>query len=438
MEATLDTNEVREWKRFDEVRPLPLDWGINIPNHWKMHRLKEVANARPSNVDKKSVDEQDDVLLCNYVDVYKNERITADMEFMKATATDSQIEQFSIAADDVIITKDSEAWDDIGVPAYVPKAIDNLVCGYHLTLISPNPKQLRGAFLARCLEAAGLRDQFRIAANGVTRYGLNTQDIRCFVIPVPPLDEQQAIAAFLDRETARIDALIGHKERLIALLEEKRQAVISHAVTRGLDPNAKMEPTRVEWLKIIPKEWKTIPLKYLVDLKSGEGITGESISDADEFPVYGGNGFRGYTSSFTHDGHFVLIGRQGAHCGNVNYANGKFWASEHAVVAIPKRRFNTAWLGETLRAMNLNQYSMTAAQPGLSMEFVGNLRVPLPPPEQQEQITGFLESAIADTDATKSKMDDSIKLLKEYRTALISAAVTGQIDVREEATAQNG
>ena len=99
MEATIDTNEVRQWKRFDEARPLPLDWELNIPDHWKTHRLKEVANARPSNVDKKTVEGQDQVLLCNYVDVYKNERITADMEFMKATATDSQIEQFTIASD---------------------------------------------------------------------------------------------------------------------------------------------------------------------------------------------------------------------------------------------------------------------------------------------------------------------------------------------------
>ncbi len=270
MEATLNTNEVREWKRFTDHRTLPLEWELTIPTHWGTHRLKEVADARPSNVDKKKHEGEQPVMLCNYVDVYKNERITFDMDFMKATASDTQVEQFSIQAGDVIITKDSEAWNDIGVPAFVPEAIDDLVCGYHLTLIRPDSRKLMGSFLARCLEAEGLRDQFCVAANGVTRFGLGTQDIRCFVLPVPPLPEQRSIAAFLDRETARIDALIGHKQRLIGLLEEKRQAVISHAVTQGLDPTVEMKDSGVEWVGATPAHWKVKRLKNTSELLRGK------------------------------------------------------------------------------------------------------------------------------------------------------------------------
>jgi type I restriction enzyme S subunit len=432
MAKTLETTKVRGWKRYPSKQPLSLDWPMEIPDHWRSHRLKEVADARPSNVDKKTVEGDIPVQLCNYVDVYKNRAITADMDFMQATATPSQVEQFSIHADDVIITKDSEAWDDIGVPAHVPNVIENLVCGYHLTLVRPNPQKLLGAYLARCFESEGLRDQFCVAANGVTRYGLGTQEIKCFVLPVPPISEQRAIVAFLGRETERIDALIARKQRLIELLEEKRQAVISKVVTNGLNPSVRMKDSKVKWLKEIPELWSTLPLKFLVDLKSGEGITGESISDAGDYPVYGGNGFRGFTSSYTHDGHFVLIGRQGAHCGNINYAEGKFWASEHAVVATPKREFDTVWLGETLRAMDLNQYSMTAAQPGLSMQFVGNLRVPFPPLDEQQRLRDFMQKENEKLEAVRIKLHISIEKLQEYRTALISAAVTGQIDIRDE------
>ncbi len=188
-------------------------------------------------MDKKSVDGEAAVRLCNYVDVYKNEYITAEMEFMAATATDDQIAHFSVRAGDVIITKDSETWDDIAVPAYVPQPIENLVCGYHLALVRADGSQLDGEYLSRCFAAKGINDQFQVAANGITRYGLDTQSIRCALFPLPPLEEQRAITRFLKRETARIDALIEKKERLIALLEEKRQAAVGHAVMRG--PNGK-------------------------------------------------------------------------------------------------------------------------------------------------------------------------------------------------------
>lgn len=103
--------------------------------------------------------------------------------------------------------------------------------------------------------------------------------------------------------------------------------------------------------------WPRIKLKYLAALKSGDAIDGNDITDAGDYPVYGGNGLRGYTDQFTHEGSRVLIGRQGALCGNINYAQGKFWATEHAIVASPKQDFNVIWLGEALRAMNLNQYT---------------------------------------------------------------------------------
>src|ERR1700676_4599527 len=116
----------------------------------------------------------------------------------------------------------------------------------------------------------------------------------------------------------------------------------------------------------IPAHWTWKKIKYLASLRSGDTITSDSISDSGDYPVYGGNGIRGFTSSATHRGDYVLIGRQGALCGNINYASGEFWASEHAVVVDTRGRFNVRWLGEVLRSMNLNQYSQSAAQPGLS------------------------------------------------------------------------
>ncbi|MBB6598796.1 restriction endonuclease subunit S [Luteimonas sp. MC1825] len=184
----------------------------------------------------------------------------------------------------------------------------------------------------------------------------------------------------------------------------------------------------VEWLGYVPEHWEICALKRIASLRSGESITAASIEPEGVYPVYGGNGLRGYTNGFTHEGHFALVGRQGALCGNVNYANGKFWASEHAVVATPIKKVTTTWLGELLRAMNLNQYSVSAAQPGLSVEAMENLGVPYPPIGEQLEIAAFLEREGARIDALIAEQEKLLALLAEKRQATISHAVTRGLD----------
>ncbi len=190
----------------------------------------------------------------------------------------------------------------------------------------------------------------------------------------------------------------------------------------------KYKDSGVEWLGEMPEHWQVFALKRLVNLKSGESITAESIEESGTYPVYGGNGLRGYTESYTHEGLFALIGRQGALCGNINYADGRFWASEHAVVVNPRAALIVGWMGELLRAMNLNQYSVSAAQPGLSVEIVGALSIPVPPIDEQFAIAAFLDRETAKIDALVAEQQNLIALLKEKRQSLISHAVTKGLD----------
>ena len=208
-----------------------VEWLGEIPSHWEVKRLKYVSSVRTSNVDKKSVDKEDEVSLLNYTDVYYNEYITDTIEFMQATATSKQIQLFELQEGDVVVTKDSESWDDIAVPACVAQNLIGVVCGYHLALIRPFSDQLCGRYLARQFASTPGAYQFKVGANGVTRFGLSQKVLRDSLFPLPPLHEQRAIASFLDAETARIDALITKNDRLINLLREKRSALISAAVT---------------------------------------------------------------------------------------------------------------------------------------------------------------------------------------------------------------
>ena len=180
----------------------------------------------------------------------------------------------------------------------------------------------------------------------------------------------------------------------------------------------------VEWLGELPEHWELTLLRRAVRLKAGEGITSEEIEEEGDYPVFGGNGTRGYTTSYTHEGEFVLIGRQGALCGNVHLARGKFWASEHAVVAAPANEISVAWLGHTLDMMRLNQYSDAAAQPGLAVDRIRSLPLPLPPLDEQRAIAAFLDRETERIDALVAKKRLLIERLEEYRTALITRTVT--------------
>ena len=411
-------------------KPSGVPWLGDLPAHWDVRRLKTFAEMRVSNVDKHVREGELPVRLCNYVDVYKNDYITQELAFMRATASMDEIERFRLEPGDVLITKDSETWDDIGVPALVTESANDLVCGYHLALLRPSGEML-GAYLARALQTNRVAYQFHVRANGVTRYGLTHAGIHSVQVPLPPLAEQAAIVRYLDGVDGLIRAYVGAKERLIALLEEERQAVIHRAVTRGLDPGAPLKPSGVEWLGDVPAHWEVRRLKTICGMKSGENITTESIAPTGNFPVYGGNGLRGYTSFYTHDGDFVLIGRQGALCGNIHIARGRFWASEHAVVASLDKNYIVSWFGAILSAMNLNQYSISAAQPGLSVERVLNLGLPVPPVSEQTAIVGYLDRATAAIDAAIARTRRQVELMQEYRARLIADVVTGKLDVRQ-------
>jgi type I restriction enzyme, S subunit len=183
----------------------------------------------------------------------------------------------------------------------------------------------------------------------------------------------------------------------------------------------------VEWIGDIPSHWKLQRLKYLARLESGETIKPESFVD-EGYPVYGGNGFRGFTTKYTNDGFYPLIGRQGALCGNVNYASGKFYASEHAVVVYPLKNMDAYWLGESIKLANFNRLSQSSAQPGISVNIIKNEWFPLPPEEERQSISTFILEANTEVDKAVTIKERQIALLNERKQILIQQAVTQGLD----------
>ena len=205
-------------------------WFGEISENWPMKTLGTVADCLMSNVDKHHAAGEQAVRLCNYMDVYRNEYIHPDMELMRATASEGERARFGLLVDDVVITKDSESWEDIGVPALVTETAEDLVCGYHLALLRPKPDVMLGRFLFRLLQARPVQAQLEFAAKGMTRFGLSKSDIKKTLLPVPPLSTQATIADHLDGRTAQLDDLSSATLNTIELLKERRIAMISAAV----------------------------------------------------------------------------------------------------------------------------------------------------------------------------------------------------------------
>ncbi|CAN7204999.1 restriction endonuclease subunit S [Phenylobacterium sp. LjRoot164] len=402
-----------------------------IPTHWGLSRLgyESWVRARLGWKGLKADEYVEDGYPLLATPDIKNREIDFDGANRITLERYDESPEIKIAPGDILLAKDGSTLGTVNIVRSLPRPA---TVNSSLAVITPDAT-CYGLFLFFYFQSSFVRSRIDQLKGGMGVPHLFQDDLNRFPLPLPPLPDQIAIAAFLDRETAKIDALVEAQRRLIELLKEKRQAVIFHAVTKGLDLSAPMKDSGVEWLGQVPAHWEVVPIKRLARLQSGEAITSTDIEATGSFPVYGGNGLRGFSERYTHDGDFVLIGRQGALCGNINYAQGTFWASEHAIVAHPLQAFSTRWFGELLRTMNLGQYSVAAAQPGLSADALGNLRCPCPSMDEQYGIANAIEEALSIFDPLIGEAESAIALLQERRAALISAAVTGKIDVRDVA-----
>lgn len=449
-------------KPYPKYKPTGIEWLGNVPAHWDVKRLKTAATYRVSNVDKVPAEDEEPVRLCNYTDVYYNDHISPEMELMETTATTEEINKFKLDAGDVIITKDSEEWSDIAIPALVVKTAPDLVCGYHLAVVRPKASQLVGAFLLRLFQACAVNQQFQIAATGVTRYGLPKSAIGEAWLPIPQTSEQKSIADYLDRETAKIDALVAKKRELIEKLKEKRIALISRTVTRGLppdaaraaglDPNPKFKPSGIDWLGDVPEHWQTKAIKW-----ESPVLRGASPRPIENPAYFDDDGEYAWVriSDVTSAGMYLETTEQKlSELGNslsVKLKPGALFLSiagsvgkpcitkikcciHDGFVYFPRFKGEPRFLyyvfasGEPYRGLG-----KFGTQLNLNTDTVGSIIVGFPGRDEQVQIANFLDRETARFDALSQKVETAIERLQEYRTAIITAAVTGKIDVRKEA-----
>jgi type I restriction enzyme, S subunit len=435
-----------------------IQWFGRLPVGWETSRLRGVSRLLVSNVDKLTHEDEKPVRLCNYVDVYKNEFITDRPGYMTASASDDEIRRFRVRVDDVAITKDSESWTDIGVPAYVAQEADDLVCGYHLGLLRTQKERLSGAYLFRALQVPAIATQFHVAAGGVTRYGLAQDDIRSASVPIPSLNEQAVIVKYLGHANARIDRAIAAKRKLIVLLEEQKQVVINQAVTRGLDPTVPLKDSGIPWLGEIPDHWQVWPIGRLARVGNGSTpsrTTPEFWQDgnypwlnssfANKREVLEADQF--VTTRALAECHLpivppgsviVAITGQGKTRGKAAFLKMEATINQHLAYLTPDPR---RLIGLFLQAVLVAAYpelrrisdDSGSTKGALTCQDVKVFRVPVPPLVEQTQIVQWIHDETHTTEAAADRAAREIELLREFRTRLTADVVTGQLDIRDAA-----
>jgi len=427
-------------KKYPKYKPSGVEWIGEIPERWEMKKIKYLCSVK-GRVGWKGL-KASQFLVNGYAYLitgtdFKDGLIDWENCYHIDKERYDEDPYIQLKEDDLLLTKDGT----IGKLAIV-KNLDKPACLNSGIFVV---RSLINNLLTRYLYWI-LRSTVFNCYNEYTSYGSTIQHLYqnvfvefnfCF----PSFKEQIAIANYLDDKTARIDALIDEKKKkLIELYKEERAAVINRAVTSGIDPNVKLKPSGLSAPTApagqagaqagIPEHWEVKKLKYVVKVKSGDGIKSEQIDFEGTYPVYGGNGIMGYTEDYNYNRLNIIIGRVGAKCGNVRLVDGKKWISDNALVVELLEGYDYKFISILLDSINLNSLANQNAQPLITGTLVRDKIVAIPTKtEEQHQIVQHIETETKRIDEKIGKTEKEIELLQEYRTALISEVVTGKICV---------
>ncbi|MHB0874034.1 MAG: restriction endonuclease subunit S [Acidithiobacillus ferrooxidans] len=418
------------------------EWLGDVPAGWGLVPMKTVATCN-DDVLSESTDELYSIeyVEISDIDSYSGITKTSALQFGEAPSRARRI----IKHGDILV---STVRTYLRAIAAVDNPPDNLIASTGFAVI--RPRRIESGFLGYLFQAEYLVSKIISYSVGVSYPAINASELMRFGIPFPPLEEQQAIAAFLDAETARIDALIAEYETLIELLKEKRQALISHAVTKGLNPDVPMKDSGVEWLGEVPEHWSVKAIKWESTVQ--RGASPRPIED----PIY-----------FDDEGEYAWV-----RISDVTASNVYLWETEQRLSHIGEKlsvklqpgtlflsiagsvgkpciteikcciHDGFVWFPAWRKSTKFIYYVFASGQPykglgkmgtqlNLNTDTIGSIYIGMPSLEEQCAIAAFLDTETARMDALVQEAEIGINLLRERRTTLISDAVTGKIDVRD-------
>ena len=426
-------------------------WLEKLPDRWQSRRLKHVASCN----DEVLGEDTPKSLEIEYVDIgsVSGNGLVNNTERLEFASAPSRARR--VVRDGDIIVSTVRTYLKAIAPIVDPP--DNLIASTGFAVIRCNVGVVP-RYMAYCLRTEGFVGEVISRSVGISYPAINATDLINIEVPVPSSDQQKQIASFLDYETAKIDALIEKQQQLIALLGEKRQAVISHAVTKGLNPDAPMRDSGVDWLGEVPSHWTVTRLKYIASIKGRIGFRGyttaDQVGEGEGALVLGASeiapdgALRFHSPSYLSWEKYwespeimvrrndIVVVQRGATTGKVGLVDEELGHTtinpSLILVRTPAEvggyvfRFLTCDAARSAFEVETSQTTI----PMMSQEELGNTFVLLPPEKERFDIAAYLDSSLSRIDELTARQHSLAELLRERRTALISAAVTGKIDVR--------
>ncbi len=445
---------LRRYKPYPSYKDSGVKWLGEIPADWQVRRLKTLISEPITDGPHETPEFLPEGIPFLSVDgIQEGELVFDGCRYISEAAHKEYRRKCAPRCDDILLGKAAST----GKIARVKVGFEFGVWS-PLALIRPDCARVRSDFLEYALKSAATQAQIDILCTSNTQKNISMRDIPILVVCVAPLPQQRAIAAFLDRETAKIDALVAKKERVIELLQEKRTALITRAVTKGLDPDVRMKDSGVEWLGEIPAHWDVKRTKYAARLRSGhtpsrqhpeywEDCTIPWFGLADVWQIRDGQteyvtdtaekiselGLANSAARLLPKGTVVLS--RTASVGFSAIMGADMATTQDFVNWVCGPNLRPEYLLYVFRSMQheFRRLTMGSTHQTIYMPDVGGFSTPLPPIAEQDRIVAFVREHARRIDALVARVRDAIARLKELRTALISAAVTGKIDVREGA-----
>ncbi len=443
--------------RYPEYKESGVAWLGVVPAHWEVSTLRRVTVDKcdgPFGSGIKSEHYTDEgVLVVRLQNIRAGRFHYGEPVFLSQSYFESELRGHEVLPGDVLVAGLGDENNLLGRACVAPLGLGDALVKADCFRFRLESYRVLSSFVAMQLSASAQSDAGMLAS-GTTRSRIPLSTMQTRRLALPPLEEQTAIASFLDRETDKIDALVAEQAKLLTLLAEKRQATISHAVTKGLNPDAPMKESGVEWLGKVPAQWRIRPLKQLVSFSSGGTPSKENLDYWNgDVPWASAKDLKVETLHDTEDHitqHALSTGAASMlPAGSVLVVvRGMILARTFPVTrtAVPMainqdlkglqatESLNAGFLtwllrgsaDESLRRLDEAGHGTKA----LRMDVWSSMQLPVPPTGEQADIITFLDAETARLDALTAEATRAIALLKERRSALISAAVTGKIDVR--------
>ncbi len=422
------------FRKYAEYKDSGIEWLGEVPEHWAVSLLKrryQVTLGKMLKSNQTSPNETEEFYL-RAANIHWRGVNTTNVKRMWFTAEEKK--KLKLCKGDLLVSEGgdvgrSSLWNDEIEGCYIQNSINRIRAR----------EDADTRFLFHWMYFIKHADYIDMICNKATIAHFTVEKVEATPCVYPPLEEQKRIAAFLDKETTKIDTLIDKQEQLITLLLEKRQAIISHAVTRGLNPDVRMKDSGIEWLGEVPEHWMIGKVKYVTENLDKSRVPLSSLERGKRpgiYPYYGASGIIDYIDDYLFDEDTILFGEDGANLLARStplafLATGKYWVNNHAHVLKARDGLNRFWV-MVLENIDITPVVSGSAQPKLTSGALGNLNVVYPPSiDERREILTFLDKETAKINTLIEKCETAIELLKERRTALISAAVTGKIDVRD-------